>query len=808
MAFSKARRLSDFISGDGSIPAGKFASSTITSDHIVDASIVPGDMHATLNLTGKTVTVATASGTTNTTAVASTAFVQQELTTLIGGAPSTLNDLNELAAAINDDANYNSTLTTALGTKLPKAGGTMTGALIVDAGNSGLDIRLGTDKRVTWSGGIGEIGSTAGFQAINTAGSALAAFGIRASELKFATGSATRMTINSSGKVGIGTPAPVGKLHVYSGDAGTVTPSSQADDLVVEASTEGGITIMTPNDQSARIRFTSPATESGDLGGADIFYRQNINKMSMGTTVSGGKLAFKSNAGVETMVLSGGNVGIGTDNPGVKLDIIGGINGASLRVKGDQPAGAYYYGIMYDGTNLRGTTQTNIIYSGCTIAADTTVAEYAGLRIDAPSTAASGSSVTNNFGIYQSGAAQKNYFRGNTGIATSTPFSRLQSGSNTFSGGHGMYSNARVGISNHGSLTGLMLASTYNDASHPDYGLVFVQGPSTSSYNVWSISPDGPAKGTGLNFHYGAQATNIHGASHKRITFKGDGSVIIGSGGTTTYNAALQVKGNITTTVDGDAYQLYYTESRDFITHSGAAAIIKQIDNDASTAMIQFRAWNNSPLMTMMNSGNVAIGNGAASTVSRLKTIGASNTSSNYTFEACNASGNTRFLVRNDGETNFYNASNQPSFQVASTGIKSFLGQNAFPTVFYKSGGYSEQTVTRFSMTMIGNTAYVIQFAGMANGAAHVRLIGSHWTQGYGTGRESYIFTDSYTSISELNQYNHSTATSGGWTITRASTPSANSNLVITKTAGNYVGSFVAMIEITSQWPLTIASIA
>ena len=60
-------------------------------------------------------TTATASGGTNTTALASTAFVQQEITTLIGGAPSTLNDLNELAAAINDDANYNTTLTTASG---------------------------------------------------------------------------------------------------------------------------------------------------------------------------------------------------------------------------------------------------------------------------------------------------------------------------------------------------------------------------------------------------------------------------------------------------------------------------------------------------------------------------------------------------------------------------------------------------------------------------------------------------------------------------------------------------------------------
>ena len=83
---------------------------------------------ASPTLTG-TPAAPTASGSTSTTQVATTAFVQQELTTLIGGAPSTLNDLNELAAAINDDANYNSTLTTALATKLPLAGGTMTGNL-------------------------------------------------------------------------------------------------------------------------------------------------------------------------------------------------------------------------------------------------------------------------------------------------------------------------------------------------------------------------------------------------------------------------------------------------------------------------------------------------------------------------------------------------------------------------------------------------------------------------------------------------------------------------------------------------------
>ncbi len=101
---------------------------------------------------------------------------------------------------------------------------------------------------------------------------------------------------------------------------------------------------------------------------------------------------------------------------------------------------------------------------------------------------------------------------GNLGIGDQSPFSKLQVGSNTFSGSNGMYADSRVGISNHGSLTGLMLASTYNDANYPEYGLVFIQGPSTSSYNTWSISPDGPAKGNRLNFHYQAQSSNIHTA--------------------------------------------------------------------------------------------------------------------------------------------------------------------------------------------------------------------------------------------------------------------------------------------------------
>jgi len=131
MAFSKARRLSDFIAADGSIPTGKFASSTITSAHLVDGTIAHADLHTNMDLTGKTVLVANASTGDSDTTVANTAFVQQELAALVDSAPGTLNTLNELAAALGDDAAFSTTVTNSIATKAPLASPDFTGQLQV-----------------------------------------------------------------------------------------------------------------------------------------------------------------------------------------------------------------------------------------------------------------------------------------------------------------------------------------------------------------------------------------------------------------------------------------------------------------------------------------------------------------------------------------------------------------------------------------------------------------------------------------------------------------------------------------------------
>ena len=71
-------------------------------------------------LTG-TPTAPTAAAGTNTTQLATTAYVTTAISNLVGGAGAALDTLQELAAALGNDASFSTTITTSIGTKLAKA---------------------------------------------------------------------------------------------------------------------------------------------------------------------------------------------------------------------------------------------------------------------------------------------------------------------------------------------------------------------------------------------------------------------------------------------------------------------------------------------------------------------------------------------------------------------------------------------------------------------------------------------------------------------------------------------------------------
>lgn len=79
---------------------------------------------------------------------ATQADIDASVSALVDSAPATLDTLNELAAALGDDANFSTTVTNSIATKLPLAGGTLTGALTATdlTVNGTLDIKEVKEK--------------------------------------------------------------------------------------------------------------------------------------------------------------------------------------------------------------------------------------------------------------------------------------------------------------------------------------------------------------------------------------------------------------------------------------------------------------------------------------------------------------------------------------------------------------------------------------------------------------------------------------------------------------------------------------
>ena len=152
------------------------ANTKVQSEQIADDAVVTSHIADNVGLGGSPTTT-TQSPSDNSTKIATTAYVDAAYAALVDSSPATLNTLNELAAALGDDANFSTTITNSIATKVALSGSDQT---IADSGNFTLDaagdIILDADGGdITFKDGgtsVGAFDLTGGFAIKSTASNA------------------------------------------------------------------------------------------------------------------------------------------------------------------------------------------------------------------------------------------------------------------------------------------------------------------------------------------------------------------------------------------------------------------------------------------------------------------------------------------------------------------------------------------------------------------------------------------------------------------------------------------------------------
>ncbi|EAS5828392.1 phage tail protein [Escherichia coli] len=264
----------------------------------------------------------------NTTQVATTAFVQAALTALINGAPATLDTLKEIAAAINNDPNFSTTINNALALKAPLSSPALTGTPTAPtAAQSVNNTQIATTAFVK-SAIAGMVGSAPA--ALDTLNELAAALG---NDPNFATTMLNALAgkqpldntlTNLSGKDVAGLLTYLGLGEAAKRDVGT--GENQIPDMASFASGDGwmklpngkilqygrGAVTPTLSTQTMRITFSIPfpkkadcamLTHSGD-GGAPLGAGRGFVMTAEGPTLTGFNSAYRTSSTSDTVSMN------------------------------------------------------------------------------------------------------------------------------------------------------------------------------------------------------------------------------------------------------------------------------------------------------------------------------------------------------------------------------------------------------------------------------------------------------------------------------------------------------------------------
>ena len=262
------------------------------------------------------ITLTTPSASSNDVTPATTEYVTTALANLVDSAPSTLNTLNELAAALGDDVNFSTTVTNSIATKAPLASPTFTGNATI-GGNlvvNGADLDMASIIRH-----IGDTDTYFGFPADN--------------QWRFVGGNAEVLRLYQiAGATGVVQVAGLGTAtypnYTFNGDTNTGMYSSSADTLSFTTAGSESFRINSDNwlNVTANVATDNPADYRGLHFGWNHTNGEGESHIvfNKGGGTTGG-LGFSDNSAngslVERMKIEGdGAITIGS--PGVSTDRI------------------------------------------------------------------------------------------------------------------------------------------------------------------------------------------------------------------------------------------------------------------------------------------------------------------------------------------------------------------------------------------------------------------------------------------------------------------------------------------------------